>query len=1098
MGSGTSSHTVTIANGSSSTQASPSNERVFIFASLAAIVLISLAWAHPGTIIAQGDRSPILDPLNEAAKCNTAWSDHLAYVGQANASFGFAPYFLIYALFSTLFGASYGQVLLVALGVAVCWLGAFRCCRALGVSPPMACIAAWAFTLNPSRQNYLLILPSFDIMAAAIPWLFYLLIVAADPQRRARSTLWIALIAALVGALLATVPQLILEMVLGCIAWTFLAARFAQDRRAYAGWALQTFALAALASLWWAIPGAVAFASGDITRVVSFAQNGWIFERASLLNELRFVSSWSWIYPDYYPWAYVSDRVAPLYLSTFLLAGGLIAGLVTAQGRQLAVIRFCGALALVMLFLSKGPHPPFEFLNAWFSKIPGMFLFLEPVGAITVAALCLAICLGIALDAAPRRLVGIAVKPILAALSVSAIVIANIATITGAVFHEPSGFEPAMHVKVPDYWLGLAAYINRAPPGGVFVLPADPSYSVEYTWGFYGADNVPRDLVHREVFTPGAPLGYVLPHAQLSIERKLISMLAERSSLTAQTLRDLGIRFVLFRNDVLENAGFPFSAREAAALFGSYPHQRFGALDLYDIGAPAGRVTAARVIVAATAREPGDQIELRALEERLPRVSQDLGQRYADLIAFTEVQPPHGGARLVWSSSLGGSSGSITAGAAGHELRAAYAVDRTPNSTLTLRYDQLRLIRADDALPIPSVVGRVLGERGNLELDVVDPSARIVRCEISVGVRPRRPATYTLYVNSRRMASVFLAPSEVPVWLRFPNIRLLPGLNRLGLAPTSFPLASYAPLWPPRAFTGGAFEPNEGQVEFGRIREDARPAPNSVASGMRPLGLITNTSTQNGAILLLQSAPGKPGYASTWVVGVMLRGARYQCAEHVNNEFPVDLGETARLCFAGIGRRLDAGDAAHLAIVSLWLVTGAGGELGDVAPFDTLSLSSRVEQPVRVTVSGATRDRFVLPAKQSPAIVHGLPPGAANVAIASNASDVSNLAIGASPALQAAEVDVPIAGHFGGFYAARDAIDGPHVVMVRDVYHPTWLAISLPNLRLMQHFSVDGWRNGWFATGPGLVVALNGLVLFQIVSGALALFVLVWLWRAAR
>jgi hypothetical protein len=1094
---------VTTANESSSTQASPSLERVYIFASLAAILVMGLVWAHPGAIIAQGDRSPILDPLNEAAKCNTAWTDHLAYVGQADASFGFVPYFLIYALFMAVFGASYGQVLVAALCLAVSWLGAFRCCRALGISAPMSCIAAWAYTLNPSRQNYLLILPSFDIMAAVIPWLFYLMLIAAQDQRRARaSTLWIALIATLVGALLATVPQLILEIVLGCAAWAFLAARFAANQREYAGWVARTFAVAAIVSLWWAVPGAVAFKSGDITRVVTLAENGWIFERASLLNELRFVPSWSWIYPDYYPWASVSDRVAPLYISTFLLAAGLIAALVLARGRELFVVRFCGALALVMLFLSKGPHPPFEFINYWFFKIPGMFLFLETVGAITVAAMCLAICLGIALDAAPRHLQRVAVKPVLAALSIAAIVLGNIVIITGAVFHEPSGFEPAMHVKVPNYWLALAARVNSAPPGGVFVLPADPSYSVDYTWGFYGADNLPRDLLRREVFTPGAPLGYVLPHAQISIERKLTGMLDARSSLTAAVLRDLGIRYVLFRSDVREGAGYAFSARQAEALFESYRHERFGALDLYDLGPPAGRMTLARAVIAndTAGSGPGDQVELRGLEERVPRTNQAAFGALADLVALTETQAPRAGARLVWRGSLGPVAGAVADNATGHQLRAAYAVDRTPNSTLTLRYDQLRLIAADDAVPIPRVVGRVLGERGNLELEVTDPSARIVHCDVRIGVRPRRPVIYTLYVNSRVTGQKRVAAGETPVWVSFPQVRLLPGVNRLGLAPASYRFASFSPLLAPRAFTGGAFEPTEGQVEFNRIFAETRPAPNIVARAMRPLGVFTNINLQGGATLLLEAAPGSPGRASSWVIGVSFLGARYQCAEHVNDAFPVDLSETARLCFEGIGRELDAGDASHVTITSLWLVTGAGGEQSNVAPFATLSLSSRIEQPVHVSVSAAAGAvRFVLPAKGSRAIVRALPGGVARVAIASTASDISNMGIGAAPMLQAAETDVPISAHFGGFYAAHVAADGPHVVMVRDVYHPTWFAISLlPGFRILPHFAVDGWRNGWYARGPGLFIALNGLVLFQIICGALALSMLAWLWRAGR
>ncbi|MBV8282616.1 MAG: hypothetical protein JO347_11215, partial [Candidatus Eremiobacteraeota bacterium] len=788
-------------------------ERTLIVASLGAILLIALAWAHPGTIIAQGDRSPLLDPLNEAAKCNTAWSDGSAYVGQTNACFGVALYLLIYAAFNAVFGLSYGQVILAALILGLCWLGAFRLCRTVGLTAPFACIAAWAYTLNPARPTYLVVLPSFDMMAAATPWLFNALFVAVDPARRPRARLWIAAIAAVVGAQLATTPQIILAMALGCLAWAFLPMRLAADAREYALWALKTLVIASVASLWWALPSAISYFSGDVTRVTNASQNGWIFGNASLLNEMRWTASWTWRFLDYFPWSGVSDRSAPLYLSTFTLIGGVIAGLLFASGRSLRIVRFCGALALFLLFLAKGTHPPFEVLNLWFFKIPGMFLFIEPAGLTIVAALCAALCLGIALESAPEMFRNLPLKRLLSGAAIGGLIVSNLAVITGAVFHESSGFEPAMHVRVPAYWFDIARRINRAPPGGAFVLPADPTQYAEYSWGFYGADTLARDLLHRHVLLPGATRGYVLPHAQLSIERKLASMLDAGSPLVAPALRDLGIRYVIYRNDVLLSTGFPFSSRQAQATFAAYPVERFGALDLYDLGAPpSGPLSTAFAAIGedATPIEPGDQLELRALAERVPRVTPS--KMLDGAVRLTELQAPNRQAsdRLIWRSVLGPASGSIVAGQYRSQLRAAYAVDKTPNSTETNTYGQLQLIRGDDGLPIPRLVGRVARERGELYLEVVVPSARIVHCEVDIGVRPRRAADYTLTVNGRDMDRIHVVASATPVWLRIPGVRLLPGRNELVASRSSYPLASYAALLPPRRFVGGAFEPYEG------------------------------------------------------------------------------------------------------------------------------------------------------------------------------------------------------------------------------------------------------------------------------------------------
>jgi hypothetical protein len=1092
---------VTSTSGSRRWNALPPDERVFVFASLAAIVLISLGWAHPGTVIAQGDRSPILDPLHETARCVSAWGNSGSYVGQLNPCFGLTPWGLLYSLFLWVFGISFGQVLLTGVVLALAWLGAFRCARSVGISPTMACLAAWAYTFNPSHQTFVLILPTFDITTALVPWLFYWLIEAAKPERRSKATLLIAVIAALFAGTIATTPQLLLETVLGCLAWTVLAAQFASDRRAFAAWVARTFALVALVSIWWAVPSAIAEKSGDILRVVTLGGNGWIFARASLLNELRFIATWAWRFPEYFPWAAVFDRSAPLYASTFLLVAGLIAGLLLARGRELLVVRFCGALGLIMLFLSKGAHQPFEFLNELFFKIPGMFLFIETLGAITVAALCFALCLGIALDAAPRFVSRVPIKPILAAAAVAATVLGGSPMITGAVFHEPSWYEPAMHVRVPAYWQALATYLNRsAAAGSVFMLPADTSYQADYTWGFYGSDVLAHDLFHRTVLVPGAPHAYVVPHAQVSIERKLTSMIEARSALTPAVLRDLGFRYVLFRNDVRLPFGFPYSARDAHAIFGAYPQQRFGALDLYDLGTPAGRLTAAGAVVASKSAtvDAGDQVELRSLEERLPRI--DAPAALGALIAFTETQPPSAtpGERLVWRNELSASVGIVRGQSNGGELRASYAVDRTPNTRLVRAYTQLRFLNADTGVPVPRIVGRSYSERGGLDVDVIDPSARIIRCDVSVGVRPRRAASYLLLVNGIERGRARVRPGDSPTWIRFASVRLLPGRNHLAVIPSSYTLASYAVLLPPRAITGGAFDPYEGQTIFSRIRADARPAPIVEARMIHPLGLITNVSVRNGAELLLSSDVGVAGRGSDWIIGVRYRGANYQCFERFFVGTPARLADSVRECFDALGFSLDADDEAHLYITSLWLMTWSGRERGIFAPFDRLSLASRTERPVIVdVVARAGKAHLLLPPSQSAIVVRRVPGGSAFVSITGSASDVSNLAIG-EPPHGPPESDLPLLFHFDGIYIARCQA-APQLIIARDSYHPTWFAISiLPGLHVLPHLRADGWRNAWLASQPGLFVAVNGLVLFEIAFFLMSLVVLVWLWRTAR
>ena len=1074
-------------------------ERGFVFVSLASLLLIALGWVHPGTIIAQGDRSPLIDPFNEATKIATAWSNNVAYVGEASPYFGFALYLFAYAAFTAVFGVSYGQALVVALELGLCWLGAFRCARILGLSPLAASVAAWAYTLNPTRQIYVLILPTFDLMAAIIPWLFYLLLQAADPQRRRAATLWICLIAALIAAPLAPSAHLIFEIVLGSIAWTFFAATFAADRRAYALWATRTFALAALASVWWTLPTAVAYKSGEILRPITLAGNGWIFARASLLNELRFMPVWQWRVQDYFPWAHIADRSPVLYASTLLLTAGLIVALWFARGAPLRAARFCGALALIALFVSKGTHKPLEWINLALSHLPGMFLFIESLGAVTVAALCLALCLGIALDSLPQPAWRVSVRATAAVIALAATAGGSAAVITGAVFHEASGFEPAMHVRVPDSWRDLASYMNTsAPPGAVLVLPADPSYQVEYAWGYFGADGLARNLLHREVFVPGAPAGYVAPHAQLSIERRLTGMLAVRSALIVPVLHDLGVRFVLYRNDVSVSAGFPFSAGDVHAVFGGNAERRFGELDLYDLGAPAAAITTSAAIVLndAVTRQPGDQVELRALEERLPRVDPTSLSVLRDTSpSFGENEPPARSVnRVLWRATGGNGSATMSAGSA--ELRASFAADRTPNRQLIRSYSQLHAIAAAGGLPIPQLLGRDLsGSR--LVAEVAVPSTGAVRCNASVGVRPRTASVYSLFVNNRLTATAMVPAGDAPQWVHFTGVRLVPGHNDIIVEGAPHRFGSYEPLLPPRRFSGGAFDPYEGELVFSGIWpvETTRTTSGGFRTGP---GILTHIAVRNGASLLLESPVGIQGRASDWIIGTTLHRARYRCLARFNLGLQADLAETLRGCFEILGIHLDNDDVAALTIDSLQVTGFSGEERGEFAPFETLILASRAEQPVNVTIAArAASDHFTLPASQSTVFVRTLQSGPATVTISGTASDISNLGAGRPPG--GSESEIVSAAHFGGFYAARIDKEGPHLVMVRDAYHPTWFALSpASGVLALPHIQVDSWRNAWLVMRPGWFVACNVLVLLQLVLAAGAIVLLIALSRSAR
>ena len=106
------------------------------------------------------------------------------------------------------------------------------------------------------------------------------------------------------------------------------------------------------------VPNIVSYMGVLITHQTDPLSLAWTFARASLLNELRFCATWFGQYPEYNPWAVEFDKNWLLYATGFVPAAGLGVALLLTRGFSRVVTGFATALALVMLFLAKGLHPP--------------------------------------------------------------------------------------------------------------------------------------------------------------------------------------------------------------------------------------------------------------------------------------------------------------------------------------------------------------------------------------------------------------------------------------------------------------------------------------------------------------------------------------------------------------------------------------------------------------------------------------------------------------------------------------------------------------------------------------------------------------------
>jgi hypothetical protein len=707
----------------------------YVLPSVAALLLVALHWAQPPTIVAQIDLPPAYDPANVLHKCAFVWSGYRSYYGSVDACFSWLPYRAAELALYSLFGASVGQALLFGCPLVASWLGAFACARALGVSAPAAFLTAWLYAFNPARQSMFGLFATGDACAALLPWFVYWIVVAArEPSRRPRATWAIALLALSLLVVLAVTPQLLAALVLCCVViaiWLWLQAA---DRVSYARWGGTTALVAIAASAWWLVPNALGYLGAPVAHPVAPESIAWTFDRASLLNEMRFAPLWFWRYAEYNPWAIEFERNAWFYVSGLVPALCAAAALALCRGDRLRQVRFFAGFALVMLFVAKGLHAPLPQANVALYRLPGMVLFIEPYGPILIAALALAICGGIGSEAMLRA--GVAAARIEGAsigVAVALLWWNNLATVTGAIFHEMTEATPGVHIALPDDWRDAARFLNAsAAVGGVAVFPPDDFYQADYDWGYHGVDTLADELIHRDVLMPGAPWGYTLLPEAATLNAEIVRLVERRSRDAARLLADLGVRYALVRFDALPvNHGYLPTRAEYAAVFGS-PAATFGALEIFDLGPAAAQVRRVRGL-GAEDFDDGSEADERP-----------------------EVRTS------VWTE-------------AGRRSR-TFAI----------------------AGPIPSVIGQSPVDSTSMRFDVFNPGLVATRASIDISVWPRGPATYRLGSDTGYATTRAVTAPSVPQAVDFAGVPLRSGDTMLLFGEPRTFANSMAAFLPPR------------------------------------------------------------------------------------------------------------------------------------------------------------------------------------------------------------------------------------------------------------------------------------------------------------
>ena len=788
-----------------------SRDAVLAAVSYALIAAMCLHWMHPGTVIETGDNYWQYRPLHAMLRSFAGWNHFINVAGARSVGPYALPWLVPAALLSAAGGESFAQIAMLALMRGFAWTGAYALCRALGASRPASFVAAWALLLNPYVHTMTLSAPVFDWLLACFVWIARIATIAArDARKRPAATFSLAAIAAAALLFVAQNPGLIVLAAIGIFSFFALGLLIAKDRAAYARWTALTAAAMLAASLWWLVPAANYYLGSTVTANTNTTDYSWVVRNSSLLNNLRFMPTWSWAYSTYFTYARTFDSNAITYASSFLLALLLGVGLATARGRKAAVARYCTLVGLVMLFLSKGEHPPLEAVNALFYHVPGFVVFREPTSKTPLLALVLFVPVAaFAIDALARRAARALRAPRAAALvtfagvAFAASAVSAYPLLTGEVFHGATPGLPSVYVKLPQYWRDAAAFLNeRADRGAVTVLPTGTYYQADYTWGYYGYDGLAYLLIDRPV--EQEILGTYTEVPQINaIAERIVRAIGARSPLVRSMLADFDVRYLLFRGDARMNDGVPSpSERDVLAIPGIVSVHRFGPLDVVDLGDPGPSVTETRDWIASDAETAADTVlESRTMLEHLPRI--DVATTNASLFPPPAVFENAGALAPIPmpASVLAGAPHRFVAGTA---ATATGLVHYSPGGIVktsflrplgernSVRLTPRELADPSSAPAVPLLYENPAPEMGRIEL--FNPAAAPIRFDLQVAVQSDRDETYVLSSAGGVWKSSPVAAAAEPVFAKFSNVVARPGPNVFSLGSDSSDAVGFGEL----------------------------------------------------------------------------------------------------------------------------------------------------------------------------------------------------------------------------------------------------------------------------------------------------------------
>src|SRR5665213_45022 len=977
--------------------------------SVALLLVICSRWYSPGTIIAQGDTFFGFDPLNQLRKSIFAWNHLNGFFGQPDSGAAWTVWLLLSGGLTSLIGSAYAQIVMLWTIMAMGWTAMFNLARALRCSLTASALAAWAFTINPWTQSFMSNggTPPFTWLTGLLCWYVVVMVIAARmPRTRNRMTAVVCFLTFGPLCIVGANPALIATFLLGTVAAVGLARIYAADKREYFVWLLRTAALALICAAWWIFPLINLYTSARLaaTTTISAGDWSWVVSRASFLNLLRLNPLWTWNHPEYFPYADAYDSNVFVYAGGFLLSVGLAVSILTARGRRARAARWCVIVGTAMLFLAKGLHPPLAWLNGLLYYLPGMFLFREPTTKFPIIAIIfMAVAFAFAVDGTRSRL-RLKSRPRLAAgLALGAaieIALSGNALLTGAInhgntpnYHANVPGLPPTHIRLPDYWKNAIAYLNSGQDsGGVLALPRDEYYQVSYDWGYYGADFLTNWSVRRRVMLLSTA-GYAEFPEIVSAQKWIARAINSGSSLAIPALRDVGIRFVFYRGDIVNGAEHTSLAR-LDRLFGSARRLAFGPLVVWDLGSTNRAAVAADWIDGQYDGRIASFLDLRALGEHVPRFDISAPPPFVDRAPalFEQTVTPTGTdpltppdlsavlydrisrglpsdsasmvyqgtatlnddsaalaasapRRLIAHGDSGDSAGIAFSPAKQYQLKVSLLGEPRHWSVVRIPVSQIPPSITDDATTLIS--GDVYAVAPDREvIDLTNPTDRPATIDFSIALAPSRKQIYLLEGPDGLYSSSVSAARTVS-WITFRTVRLRPG-------PNHFLISSPERLHPNRT----TVPTSEQRLRIGMIRIERSRYSDVIPRQGRAseVQIDQGTPSVRVATLPLNVPLIEEPLAMVWgrsavsdvelgaLIDATINHATYRCYVAIKQNVPFSLRDSVELCLERADIGLTGADAT---VTSMTLVASIPSTVTSVATDSLASLDLCFLEPQR-------------------------------------------------------------------------------------------------------------------------------------------------------